>query len=709
MVENTICPRVQLFISCRKLKDIDIMSKSDPYVEILERRQEGQWISKGFTEVIENNLNPDFVKNFELPYMFEEHQYLKFRVYDSDDGTVSAKHQNFIGETECTIGEIVGSQGQQLIKTLKSGNNRGNAGCLVLRCEQVTENNDNIIMQLSAKGLEDTSGFFHSMKPFFYLSRAMESGGNQRVYKSEHSTGKDVIWKLFNKSMKDLCNGDPTRPIILEVYDYHSSGNHDLHSATDFSIYKITEQGVKEFPLVNSKKKSKKGYKGSGTLRVNSIQMDKNYTLLDYISGGLQISLVVAVDFTGSNGIPSSPQSLHYMNPSGMNQYEQALFAVSSILLNYDSDKQVPLYGFGGKIRGQTSHCFNMNFNPAEPNVNGIDGIMGAYRNSLRYVELSGPTLFGHVLGKVVTELEAQPVSQNYQQYTVLLILTDGEIHDMVDTVNWIVRGSVQPLSIVIVGIGNDSFRNMVELDADDKALMDSKGVKMQRDIVQFVPFRDVGNSPARLTKEVLEEIPREVCNFFKMRSIFPNPAIAAPEYDFYRSYTVAENPPPYQPNPNSAPPPQYAAASKPQTPQGYQSVPYGGPPQTGPGSNYAPGYGTVPPQGYQNSPLPQAPQNYPPQGFQSPPGPGVPKPPPQGYQTVPPQGYQNSPPPVPMPQPPPQGYQTVPPQGYQNPPPSVPFPQPSQNYPPQGFQGGPGPELPKPPPQGYTYSPPSP
>jgi len=54
------------------------------------------------------------------------------------------------------------------------------------------------------------------------------------------------------------------------------------------------------------------------------------------------------------------------------------------------------------------------------------------------------------------------------------LILTDGDIHDMKDTINWIVRGSNSPLSIVIIGIGNSSFENMVVLDADDDPLIDS-------------------------------------------------------------------------------------------------------------------------------------------------------------------------------------------------------------------------------------------
>ena len=105
----------------------------------------------------------------------------------------------------------------------------------------------------------------------------------------------------------------------------------------------------------------------------------------------------------------------------------------------------------------------------------------------------------------------------------------------MQQTIDWVVRGSFAPLSIVIVGVGKDDFANMDMLDADERPLVDSRGVKMDRDIVQFVPFRDCGNSPSVLTKEVLAEIPREMVNFFQKHSITPNPPLPKPEYDPYQ------------------------------------------------------------------------------------------------------------------------------------------------------------------------------
>jgi hypothetical protein len=86
---------------------------------------------------------------------------------------------------------------------------------------------------------------------------------------------------------------------------------------------------------------------------------------MDYLRGGLQLNLSVAIDFTGSNGVPTFPTSLHYLNPNKPNQYQSAIMAVGNILLDYDYDKMIPAFGFGAKPKfnyysgmGGVSHCF---------------------------------------------------------------------------------------------------------------------------------------------------------------------------------------------------------------------------------------------------------------------------------------------------------------------------------------------------------------
>ena len=42
--------------------------------------------------------------------------------------------------------------------------------------------------------------------------------------------------------------------------------------------------------------------------------MEERVTFLDYIAGGCEIGVHVAIDFTMSNGAPDDPNSLHFLN-----------------------------------------------------------------------------------------------------------------------------------------------------------------------------------------------------------------------------------------------------------------------------------------------------------------------------------------------------------------------------------------------------------
>ena len=91
-----------------------------------------------------------------------------------------------------------------------------------------------------------------------------------------------------------------------------------------------------------------------------------------------------------------------------------------------------------------------------------------------------------------------------------MLLITDGIINDLPKTIDEIVRASSLPLSIIIVGVGEEDFSSMECLDSDgDQRLYSHKLKKyMERDIVQFVPFREFKNNPIMLAKKTLEEVP---------------------------------------------------------------------------------------------------------------------------------------------------------------------------------------------------------
>jgi len=101
------------------------------------------------------------------------------------------------------------------------------------------------------------------------------------------------------------------------------------------------------------------------------------------------------------------------------------------------------------------------------PECNGVDGVLAAYENCINKCQLYGPTNFAEIISAVNARSEAVPARQEEQTYQILLIITDGVITDMEATIDELVRCSEQPMSVIIVGVGNADFYKMNTLDAD--------------------------------------------------------------------------------------------------------------------------------------------------------------------------------------------------------------------------------------------------
>ena len=110
------------------------------------------------------------------------------------------------------------------------------------------------------------------------------------------------------------------------------------------------------------------------------------------------------------------------------NEYLQAIQSVGNILQYYDSDKQIPVLGYGAHIPGHdnTSHCFALNGNIFDPEVDGLAGVVDAYKKAIKTVSLGGPTNFAPIMKTINEMTEDMQCSQKDQKYNILLIITDG-------------------------------------------------------------------------------------------------------------------------------------------------------------------------------------------------------------------------------------------------------------------------------------------
>eukprot|EP00075_Anas_platyrhynchos_P033901 XP_027323154.1 copine-9 isoform X4 [Anas platyrhynchos] len=495
--------KVELTVSCRNLLDMDTFSKSDPVVVLfVQGAGSSEWKEFGRTEVIDNTLNPDFVRKFVLDYYFEEKQNLRFDVYNVDSKSCSIyKQKDFLGQAFVALGEVIGSQRGRLERAL-TGVPGKRCGTILLLAEELSNCRDIVTMQLCANKL-DKKDFFGKSDPFLVFYRSNEDGTFTICHKTEVVKNTlNPVWQPFTIPVRALCNGDYDRTVKIDVYDWDRDGSHDFigEFATSYRELSRAQSQFTVYEVLNPRKKcKKKKYVNSGTVTLLSFSVESEFTFVDYIRGG----------------------------PYQLSAYALALKAVGEIIQDYDSDKLFPAYGFGAKLPpdGKISHQFPLNNNEDNPSCNGIEGVLESYLQSLRTVQLYGPTNFAPVINQVAGT--AAQVTDG-SQYHVLLIITDGVISDMLQTKEAIVTASALPMSIIIVGVGPAEFDAMEELDGDE-VRVSSRGRYAERDIVQFVPFRDYvddsGNqvlSMARLAKDVLAEIPEQLLSYMKTRDIKP-------------------------------------------------------------------------------------------------------------------------------------------------------------------------------------------
>uniref|UniRef100_A0A8C2J1T5 Copine I n=1 Tax=Cyprinus carpio TaxID=7962 RepID=A0A8C2J1T5_CYPCA len=476
--------KVELSISCSNLLDKDVGSKSDPLCVLLQSVGDDKWSEVERTERVKNCQDPEFSTKLHIDYHFEKVQKLKFGVYDIDNKSVDLKDDDFLGGFECTLGQIVSSRKITRPLQLKAAKPAGK-GTITITAEEVKDNRA-VVMEVEAKNL-DKKDMFGKSDPFLEFFKQEEDGKWQLVHRTEViKNNLNPSWKKFMVSLHTFCSGDLNKPIKVSKGFYAQS---DV-----------------EFDCIHpEKQKKKKSYKNSGVIRIKYCK--------------------VGIDFTGSNGDPRSPDSLHYLSPNGVNQYLSAIWSVGQVVQDYDTDKLFPAFGFGAQVppNFQVSHEFPLNFNPNSPYCQGVQGIVDAYRMVLPQIRLYGPTNFSPIINHVARIASGAAQQPNAAQYFVLLIITDGEITDLDQTRQSIVNSSKLPMSIIIVGVGEADFKAMEFLDGDNGVLKSVTGEPVARDIVQFVPFKQFASAPKEaLAQSVLAEVPNQLVSYFKMRNMAP-------------------------------------------------------------------------------------------------------------------------------------------------------------------------------------------
>jgi len=233
---------------------------------------------------------------------------------------------------------------------------------------------------------------------------------------------------------------------------------------------------------------------------------DSFQTLEDVQQGlrdaGLESSnLLIGIDFTKSNTWNGKKtfanKCLHGIEPGKLNPYQEVIAIIGETLSTFDDDNLIPVYGFGD-VTTKDKAIFS--FFDSGKVANGFKEVLSRYSEIAPNVQLSGPTSFAPLIREAIKIVEAQ------KSYHILIIIADGQIDNVKETIAAIVEASKYALSIITIGVGDGPWDLMVEFD--------DKLPDRIFDNFQFVPFYDTmikaENREVAFSISALQEIPEQ-------------------------------------------------------------------------------------------------------------------------------------------------------------------------------------------------------
>lgn len=510
-------------VKCDKLKDTDFIGKSDPRAKLMSMDQSNPH-ELGVTETAKNNLSPEFNTKLTVDYFFQQSQRMRIVIEDEDGPN---KYEP-IGEADFELAKLVACIDMTMSLALFD-KKRKKVGTAILTAEKQTKDTYLYKFDLRGKGIKDLEWFSKSdpciriyrPKPAFVSKRTpgeIPLTEWVKVHETEYRKNDlNADFEEFSIGGDKLCRNNEKCIIRVDFWDFGSGGEKNMKRiGTGFTTVEELLNDKKEIETLDDKKKP------SGTIIIEKFEKDQAFDLMDYLAHGLSLNMVFMVDFSTANGDFSTPASLHHISKD-KNAYEKAMESVGSVLMQYDNDGQIPLYGFAGtmpKLGIKESKDFFYIQGEDLAYAKNIEEVLKLYESCFDWVHPGGPCKLAPGI-KAVNQWVKEIANNDKGFYSVLLVFTTGHVADMQDTIMALVESSTLPLSVLMIGVGSSNFDDLRVLDSDSKRLEDKNKKKAERDVVQFVEYRSI-QSMQQLSSELLAEIPCQVVEYFRKKRFTP-------------------------------------------------------------------------------------------------------------------------------------------------------------------------------------------
>lgn len=497
----------------------------------------------GETEFVPATNNPDFKKRVRLDYLPNCHQKLEFFIAETDNPTLPP-----VGKTDIEFSVVMDAEVGLTLPLMDTGNLIGQ---MYLQHKAVVDDRSSYHMGFNCIEVKDVD-FFTTSDPFvrmfrptdIYITAISKDDIPEKAWLLLHQTeyvSGDLNPKFqpFAISKWNFCRSNPDAIIRFEIWDHSRLGMHKKISTAFTTLGRIQNGTDKCLNTYDEKSKF------AGGIYFNLFEEKKFYMFDQYIDAGVQLRLMMAVDCS------LSTKDMHKINSDCIpDLFEIAIKQVSTVLIAKEKTHRFGFLGFGAKVDGlkHPTFAFNQAESKRNPSVSSVNHALELYRSVYPQIEPEEQANLSSVIERVHFMMKHQD-KRDFKVYTLLVVLTDGQVSDEQAVIDKIVECSNYPLSIVMVGVGQGNFdyfefletgmklseqtekpkknkKDKEEMGSPRKKfvkrLKSSKGEEAFRRIVRFVHFPNYLGKPKELEDALLRDVPRQMTEFYNYMKFHP-------------------------------------------------------------------------------------------------------------------------------------------------------------------------------------------
>lgn len=239
--------------------------------------------------------------------------------------------------------------------------------------------------------------------------------------------------------------------------------------------------------------------------RINALKARVRKIIQKLKDQGLETcGLVLGIDCTASNIFTGrrsfGNRHLHDISNRTLNFYEQVLSILGSIVNEFSRDGKFPVYLFGDdKSRDRSVRPLYLSRTGSEE-CHGLEHALAEYRRKITKIGLSGPTSFRPLIDKAIE------ISKQKQEFQLLIIIGDGAVSNLDETISAIVEASNYPIAIVMVGVGDGDYRQYPTDPWYEMKKLDDMIPERKFDNFNFIHF-EKNMLPEEFAEQALEEL----------------------------------------------------------------------------------------------------------------------------------------------------------------------------------------------------------